>query len=282
MNDIKLTLKALGVWWVICFIPILVLGTLLIPLISKGSVSGTTILIVSIVLATAIDLLLYYVIFPKALKKPQELQALIEEVNEKGITEELKNNIITKYNECLAKKDIYGGLFNEYALILATYYIDNKDFKKAYEYLDSIDEKHLSMNVSNISGKYNLVRYCCMKLMIECAAKDMTRAKNTYNLSNQTFGQYGQETELESLIAVAIATYDNLRGREDLAIRKIESVIEANDGLGYIKFVTLAEAYKGLDENNRAIRYYKEALRIARNEKEKQSVLDELKVLENK
>ncbi len=280
MKDPKATFKALGTWWIICFLPILLFRAILVPALNVSD-SGLYIIISSVVLAVLVDLLLYFVIFPITLKQLNEYQIISGKISQEGLTEEVKNMALEQYKHCSSKKFIYREYFNEYALILAEYYCACRNFEEAYKYIESIDAKSLVKESSENSSKLSLIKYCCAKLQIECDAGDEERAKMTYNLANEALVKYGQDESSQSMILSAMAAYDVLRGKEELAIKKLEPVLGDEDGYGLPKFLTLAKAYKALEEYSKATRCCKEALRFAKADVEKKIVLDELKTVEN-
>lgn len=274
MKDRKLLFKALGLWWLTCFIAIAILPELFYAFAAGKDFfefCRRTLIVagISAVIAVPVDLFLFFAVFMRHEKYGIEFIKLLRKVQKKEMNAELLEEMQRHYDLCAAKQDIYGTYFNTYAILLGGYYSDMGDCETALRYIDSVNMQQLNADPTTISTKVNLINYYSNRLIIECDNELRERADETYLTAVEIFENYGAQTKTENIIEYTCADYDLLCGRYELAEKRLKALVDdKHDEMRFGVADALARCYVKQGRLDEAEEQLRKAVLLARNERD--------------
>lgn len=280
MKDNKMKFTMISVWWIICFIPLISIGIQISPLILKSTdfslISIVLMVLFCAILAVVLEILLFAFVLPNMDKQRVPCEAIMKELSERGMSEQLVNYIIEQYNFCTEKINTYYMYHISYAIILAEYYCNIEDWQTAYKYLDSVNLSRLDRGLKYVSGKRLIVLYYAIRMLVDCYSDSREKAENTYSVAKSVFDRYGEEMELDGIIEMGLCCYEIVCGRMQSVIDKIEPIVNIDESRVRIRAEILAKAYTRLGNREKATYYLKKELDNAKNDFERSIVYREI------
>lgn len=283
MKDRKMQFTAWGIWWLICFIVMIIISFFVRIFLSEPiTVQGRvrTVLFCAVFAAFA-NIILIKLIFPFIIKENKAYNTILHELSVHGMSEQLNNYIVEQYNIAAKKPDTNYMYMIDYAIYIAAYYCDVEDYASAYKYLDSVDCSKLTKNLKFVSGRHMLMHYYLMKLQVESEAGDKERADSTYQTAADLYGKYGKELNLQEMAELVFAQYDVLCGKAQYVLDKLESAVYGDDTLMMAKFAVMASAYEKLGNIEQAKAMWSKAIDHAKNDHNRNTARRQLKKLES-
>lgn len=273
MKDRRIFLKAVGVWWLVSFVSLVIIPELFYAMAAGSDMFEflkRTFIVCGIcaVVAVPTSLFLVLVVFRRLNKQLPIYIRLMTECKRDGFTDKLVAEMKQQYDFCAANMSFYSSYYNGYAVILASYYSDLGETEAALAYIDSVDMTQMRSEPKMISSKVRLLNYYAVKLVIECEAKERARADATYMEAIDIFGKYAAEVKAEMYVEYACSGYDCLCGRYELAEARLKRLVETEPMLRFSVTEALAECYLMQGCLDKAEGQLKEALSVAGNKHE--------------
>lgn len=274
MNDKKgmnIKLTALGVWWMIFFIALIFIA-LIININALTLQRTVAILIICAALAVGLDFLFVKLIFPKTMKEAQNYKAVIKELQEKGMSEELKDYMVKQYTQCANHPNINYMYMFFYAKLIGAYYCDIGDFQNAYAYINSVDFSRFETDLKYSQVRQEIKDYYKIKLEIECEAGDRASADITYRTLINFVNNYSGDLSITDSDRIIMYHYELICGNVQFALNKLEEIKTGEDSNEINRLVFISDAYKQLGDYNSSYEYLGMAYKKAEHNHEKQYI----------
>ncbi len=267
----NLSLTALGVWWMV-FFTILVFIALIINVNTLTLQRTVAILVICAALAVGLDFLFVKLIFPKTMKEAKNYKVALKELQANGMSEELKDYMVTQYTQCANRPNINYMYMLFYAKIIAAYYCDIGDFQNAYAYINSVDFSRFETDLKYSQVRQDIKNYYKIKLEIECEAGDRASADITYRTFIDFVNSYSDELSITDSDKIIMYHYELICGKIQFVLNKLKEIKTEMDCDEINRLVFISDAYRQLGDYNSAYEYLNRAYKKAKYNHDKQCI----------